>query len=151
MPKSSSSGKTVPLDLVLDANVMVSGLRSSRGASFRILQMIRRGNLSFRLHLSTAVLLEYEEVLQRNFVPARYRADQIGDFLDDLVAASVRHAQIKGLRPVSADPDDDSLVELAVTADVRALITFNTRHFAKISALGIDLLTPGQLPQRYPG
>jgi len=95
------------------------------------------------------VVLEYEEVLLRELVPAFYQADQIQLFLDDLVAASTRHAQIEAFRPVSQDPDDDSLIELAITADVQALVTHNVRDFSTIRALGIDLLTPGQLLQRY--
>lgn len=136
------------IDVVFDANVIVSGLRSSRGASFCLLQMMRSAGPSFRLHLSTAVVLEYEEVLLREFVPARFRSDEIATFLDDLVAASTRHAQVKSLRPVSSDPDDDTLIELAITADVQALITHNVRHFSRVSSLGIDLLTPGQLLQK---
>ena len=103
----------------------------------------------FRLHLSTAVVLEYEEVLLREFVPAQFRADEIATFLDDLVAAATRHAQVKSLRPVSSDPDDDTLIELAITADVQALVTHNVRHFSKVPGLGIGLLTPGQLLQKY--
>jgi putative PIN family toxin of toxin-antitoxin system len=137
------------MDVVFDANVVVSGLRSSRGASFSLLQMIRTGNPAFRLHLSTAVVLEYEEVLLREFVPGRFCADAISKFLDDLVAASTRHAQVKSLRPVSSDPDDDTLIELAITADVQAVITHNVRHFSKVPGFGIDLLTPGQLLQKY--
>jgi len=136
------------MDVVFDANVIVSGLRSSRGASFCLLQKIRAADPSFRLHLSTAVVLEYEEVLLREFVPVRFRADEIAKFLDDLVAASTRHAQVRSLRPVSSDPDDDTLIELAITADVQALITHNVRHFSKVPGLGIALLTPGQLLQK---
>jgi len=137
-----------PIDVVFDANVIVSGLRSSKGASFCLLQKIRESASSLKLHLSTAVVLEYEEVLLRELVPAFYSADPIQLFLDDLVAASTRHAQIEAFRPVSQDPDDDSLIELAITADVQALATHNVRDFSTIRTLGIDLLTPGQLLQR---
>lgn len=140
--------KKQAIHVVFDANVIVSGLRSSRGASFCLLQMMRAADPSFRLHLSTAVVLEYEEVLLREFVPARFRAEEIAKFLDDLVAASTRHAQVKSLRPVSSDPDDDILIELAITADVQVLVTHNVRHFSKVPGLGIDLLTPGQLLQK---
>jgi len=48
---------------------------------------------------------------------------------------------------LSGAPDDDGLAELALTADVDALVTFNKSHFLELPALGIDLLTPGQLLQ----
>jgi hypothetical protein len=53
----------VALRIVLDTNVIVSALRSSRGASFQILDAV----LSQRLELLVSVKLafEYEEVLKR--------------------------------------------------------------------------------------
>ena len=49
---------------VLDTNVILASLLSKRGASFEILQKLRRGD--WRLVLSNHLLLEYEEVLKRN-------------------------------------------------------------------------------------
>jgi hypothetical protein len=49
--------------------------------------------------------------------------------LDDLIAASVRHASIRRFRPISSDPDDDCMIELALTADVQAVVTHNKPHF----------------------
>jgi len=52
-----------PYETVLDTNVLVTALRSRRGASFALLRLV--GNGRWRLHLSTALLLEYEEVCRR--------------------------------------------------------------------------------------
>jgi hypothetical protein len=46
-----------PLETVLDTNVLISALRSRRGASFELLRLV--GNERWQLHLSTALLLEY--------------------------------------------------------------------------------------------
>jgi hypothetical protein len=46
----------------------------------------------FVLHLSTAAVLEYEEVLVRELVPSLFASRDILWFLGDLIAASVRHA-----------------------------------------------------------
>ena len=48
---------------ILDTSVLVSGLRSKRGASFQIIQAIRAGDL--RISVSVALVLEYESVLLR--------------------------------------------------------------------------------------
>ena len=48
---------------VFDTNVFVAALRSRRGASFVILQAIRRGLV--KGSASIALLLEYTDVLQR--------------------------------------------------------------------------------------
>ena len=51
------------LQAVLDTNVLISALRSRNGASFELLKRI--GKPGWRLHISTALLLEYEEVARR--------------------------------------------------------------------------------------
>ena len=51
------------LHAVLDTNVLISALRSRNGASFELLKRI--GTPGWRLHISTALLLEYEEVAHR--------------------------------------------------------------------------------------
>lgn len=56
------------MNIVADTNVIVAALRSGKGASHRLVQMVRRGDW-LRLHLSAAVVLEYEEVLLRELVP----------------------------------------------------------------------------------
>ena len=134
------------MNIVTDTNVLVAALRSRRGASHEVLQKVRcREGLT--LHLSTPVVLEYEEVLLREIVPAYGTKESVEAFIDEIVAISVRHSRILPRRPLAADPDDDGLAELALTADVDALVTFNKSHFLELPALGIDLLTPGQLLQ----
>ena len=50
--------------VVLDTNVIVSALRSRRGASFAVLQRV--GNGDFDIALSVPLLLEYEDVSLRS-------------------------------------------------------------------------------------
>jgi predicted nucleic acid-binding protein len=52
------------MDIVIDTNVLVAGLRSRNGALNSLLYKIRDGN-AVVLHLLRAALLEYEEVLVR--------------------------------------------------------------------------------------
>jgi len=67
------------MDVVFDANVIVSGLRSSRGASFCLLQKIRAADPSFRLHLSTAVVLgQRSEVGSQWSVAGSRRSEDLG-------------------------------------------------------------------------
>ena len=50
-------------EIVLDTNVVLSALRSSKGASFQLLQLLDSGQ--FRIHLSVPLFSEYESVLKR--------------------------------------------------------------------------------------
>jgi predicted nucleic acid-binding protein len=47
----------------MDANILVSGLRSTKGASFQVLRGVRAGLV--RPVVSVPLFLEYEEVLLR--------------------------------------------------------------------------------------
>jgi predicted nucleic acid-binding protein len=49
--------------VVLDTNVIVAGLRSRRGASFFLLDLVERGDLS--IILNAPLIEEYEEVIRR--------------------------------------------------------------------------------------
>ena len=51
-------------NIVIDTNVLVAGLRSRRGTSFRLLQLF--GGERLAIHISVPVALEYEDVLKRH-------------------------------------------------------------------------------------
>ena len=51
------------LHAVLDTNVLIAALRSRNGASFQLLAKV--GEPGWRLHVSTALLLEYEALARR--------------------------------------------------------------------------------------
>jgi predicted nucleic acid-binding protein len=50
--------------VVLDTNVLVAGLRSQQGASFRLLDEVGRGK--FEIALSVPLVFEYEDALLRH-------------------------------------------------------------------------------------
>ena len=50
-------------EIVIDTNVLVAGLRSRRGAAFKLLSLVGTG--LFGINLSVPLVLEYEEVLLR--------------------------------------------------------------------------------------
>ncbi|MEH1852674.1 MAG: PIN domain-containing protein [Nostoc sp.] len=49
--------------LVLDTNVLLSGLRSNRGASYKLLTILN--DRRWQLNVSTTLVFEYEEILKR--------------------------------------------------------------------------------------
>ena len=124
---------------MVNTNALVAGLRSRNVASNSLLHKIRDGN-ALVLNLSTAAVLEYEELLVREFVPSYLASRDILWFLDDLIAASVCRASIRRFRPISSDPDDDCMIELALTANVEASVTHKKLHFSNLYEK-IELLT----------
>ena len=67
-------------DIVLDTNVLVAALRSRRGASNQLVRMIGQSN--WRLNISVALALEYEDVLKRKDLSRGLTESDVDDFLD---------------------------------------------------------------------
>ena len=131
------------LETVLDTNVLIAALRSRRGASFELLRLV--GDSRWRLHLSTALLLEYESVARREARHFWLHPDRIEDVLDYLAASGQEHAISFRWRPFLNDPGDDFILELAVAANARYIVTHNLRNFAGAGSFGLEAITPAQM------
>ena len=68
--------------VVIDTNVLVAALRSRRGASFRLLDLL--GDPRWQANLSVALALEYEQVAKRKCVRGEVTEQLIDDILDRL-------------------------------------------------------------------
>jgi putative PIN family toxin of toxin-antitoxin system len=123
--------------IVLDTNVLVSALKSSRGASFRLLSMVEHGH--FVLHVSTALVTEYEAVLKRGIT--LLSAEEIDNVIDFICAMAVRDKIFYLWRPVLKDPGDDFVLELAVKANA-TIVTWNVSDFKRAAQFEVAVLTP---------
>jgi putative PIN family toxin of toxin-antitoxin system len=127
--------------VVLDSNVLVSALRSRRGASFQIVKLLRAGR--FEVALSVPLALEYEAVLLRHARQlglARNEADGLVDYLCDVGYRQAIHFL---WRPALTDPRDEFILELAVAANCNAIVTHNVRDFAGASRFDVQIIRPG--------
>jgi hypothetical protein len=89
-----------PLQVVLDTSVLVAAVRSSQGASFRILQLV--GDPRWELNLSPALLFEYEEVAAIHAKKFWREPERLADLLDFLIANSNRPKISYSWRPFFA-------------------------------------------------
>ena len=125
---------------VFDTNVVVSGFLSPTGLPGRIVEWLRNG--SVQAVLDDRIMAEYDEVLKRhqfglpvsevNLVLAAIHAQAFW------IEAAATH-MVRGL----PDPDDTPFLECAQTAGV-PLVTGNIRHFPKIAAKNVTVITPAQ-------
>jgi putative PIN family toxin of toxin-antitoxin system len=132
--------------LVLDTDVLVAAIRSSTGASRRVLRAALEGR--YTLLLSVPLVLEYQAVITRSehLEAAGLSADDIGELLDALVkvAEPVRLAFL--WRPQLTDPDDEMVLEAAVNGQADRLVTFNRKHFTAVGKrFGIVVSGPGDI------
>lgn len=112
------------MKIVLDTNVLVSGLLSPFGYPARILGLAISGELV--LCLDARIITEYTVVLRR----PRFQFDQrkINLLLEQIEAEGIWVAS-KPLRRSLPDPDDEAFLEVAVAANVDCLVTGNLIHF----------------------
>lgn len=136
------------IKIVIDTNVMLSGLMSRQGASNRLLQMI--GGNDCLMLVSVPLFLEYESVLKRPEMLARhgFAHDELDRFLA-FWALNSRPVTLHVLwRPQLSDPNDEMVLETAVNGSAECIVTFNTKDFEPAAArFGIKLFTPAELLQ----
>jgi putative PIN family toxin of toxin-antitoxin system len=126
--------------IVLDTNVLVAAFRSRRGASYRLVSLVDAGY--FEINVSVPLVLEYEDVLNRPEL--RLSPDDARDVVDYLCAIGNHHQIYFLWRPYLNDPKDDMVLELAVTAGCRYIVTFNERDFRDIEPFGLQAVRPIQ-------
>jgi predicted nucleic acid-binding protein len=128
--------------IVLDTCVLVSALRSRRGESFRLLELVDSGR--FEICLSIPLLLEYEEVCGRLPGVIPLSKTDIDAVLDYLCRVAVQQRVYYLWRPFLNDPSDDKVLELAVAAECGRIVTHNVRDFRGSRQFGIRIVTPRQ-------
>ena len=127
-------------NIVLDTNVIISALRSKRGASAKLLPLI--GTERFDIHISVPLTLEYEEVLLRQRETLRLTPEDVTDLVDGLVALAHHHKVYFLWRPYLRDAKDEMVLELAVVARCDYIITYNVTDFKGAERFGIEVKTP---------
>ena len=127
--------------IVLDTNVLISAVRSRRGASWRLLSLIGTGR--FEISISVPLILEYEAVLLKQMDESTMDRGDLNGLLDYLVSEA-HHQEIYFLwRPQSRDPKDDMVLELAVASGASRLVTHNVRDFRAARDFDVRVVTPG--------
>jgi putative PIN family toxin of toxin-antitoxin system len=123
--------------IVLDTNVVVSGLLSAFGPPAQIIDLVSSGDIA--LVVDDRILAEYEDVLARP--QFKFGAREIGDFLKLMDRAE--HVVGAPLPFALPDRDDEPFLEVAIAGAVDALVTGNGRHFS-VSArkLAVPILSP---------
>jgi putative PIN family toxin of toxin-antitoxin system len=129
------------VSVVFDSNVLVAGLCSSSGASNALLELLP--SVHFQLALSVPLYAEYQDVLLRRDVKPHGITDkQMQEFLRYIAGVSSHHAIYFLWRPFLRDPKDDMVLELAVAARCKFIVTHNLNDFAGAEQFGLHVVTP---------
>ena len=135
--------------LVLDTNVVVAAMRSPRGASAALLVAAQRGEVT--LLANVALALEYEAVcgLAEHRLAAALNEEQVGIFVDAVIALCEPVETHFMWRPQLRDPGDELVLEAAVNGRAAGIVTFNARDFGSTPVLfGIRVFAPQEALRR---
>ena len=127
------------MKIVLDANVLVSGLLSPFGPPAQIVRSVASG--AIELYYDARILAEYSDVLLRPHFP--FDAPRVAALLEAVRAYGHPVAAVP-LTPRLNDPADEPFLEIALTANARCLVTGNLRHFPPSRRQGISVLSPAE-------
>jgi putative PIN family toxin of toxin-antitoxin system len=131
---------------VLDTSVLITALRSSTGAAAETVRLALRGELTTLMDYKLSC--EYRDVALRAeqlHVSGKSRAET-ATILDALEAiAEPVYVALKH-RPLSPDPNDDMVLDVAINGNADAIVTNNTKHFRDAAErFHLEVLTPAEL------
>ena len=112
------------MKVVIDTNVLVSGLLSPYGPPGEIVRLISSGALS--LCYDARLFSEYSEVLKRDKFP--FRVEEVDALLEQVQTCGC----VVASRPLArrlADPHDEAFLEVAVAGKAEMLVTGNLKHY----------------------
>lgn len=131
------------LQVVVDTNVVLAGLRSPHGASYQVLRLLGHG--LFDIHISVPLILEYESVAVRYLDDLPISRSDVEVVLNYVCKVGIAHEIFYLWRPFLSDPADDMVLEVAVASRSTAIVTFNKDDFRGCERFGLRLFTPAEL------
>ncbi len=133
--------------LVIDTNVLISGMINAFGAPGRIVDLLREGLVE--AVVDDRILAEYADVLRRPKFRPYFSVNDACDILAFLERNSryvVATVHVDGL----PDPDDRPFLEVALSADV-PLVTGNVGDFPVGCRRRARVLTPARFLGEFAG
>jgi len=129
------------LRLVIDTNVFISSLLQ-RGYPFLVIDNIFKERKTFELCVSSELLNEYNDVLNRIkfFKYADYEIKS-KILLSDIKKFGIKYSPSIKI-DIIKDEADNRLLELAETCKAQYLITGNTKHFSIKKYKGTKIVSP---------
>lgn len=126
--------------IVVDTNVVVSGLLNPNGAPGRIVDLIA-ANL-VQVAYDDRMLAEYEDVLSRR--PFLFSMRQISALIDHIRLNGTLVSALPLPPAPYPNPSDLPFAEVAIAAGVGTMVTGNKAHFSFVKAYGIAVLSPAE-------
>ncbi len=125
------------LKFVFDTNVLVSALISKRGNPALLLDKVGK---SYTLFISKDILSELKDVISRD--KFGYTEEEVNTFIEAIISFSnVVNPEVE-IDAIKADPDDNKILECAVTSGASCIVS-GDKHLLELIEYGkIKIITP---------
>ncbi len=132
------------MKVVVDTNIIVSGLLTPYGNSAEIIRLIVNSKLT--LCYDSRIYTEYYEVLNRP--KFNFQKEKISTLLKEIEFTGELAIGIP-LNESLPDPDDNMFLEIALESNAECIITGNLNHFPKDFCFNIPVFSPSLFVSYY--
>ena len=132
--------------IVFDTSSLITALRSSKGAAAEVLRLVLMERVV--LLMDYKIASEYRDVALRpeHLAAARRSEESVLSLIGSFEGLAEPVQVVSKPRPLSSDPNDDMILDVAINGRAGAIVTQNTKHFiAAARRFGIKVLTPAEL------
>ena len=132
------------MKVVLDTNVVVSGLLSPFNTPGEIIRMVASGALE--LYYDARILSEYRSIL----LCQKFSFDRthVENLLEQIETCGYLTTG-KPLAERLPDPDDEPFLEMALRGEAQYLVTGNMRHYPAKKQQGMQIVSPREFLEIY--
>jgi putative PIN family toxin of toxin-antitoxin system len=131
------------MKIVLDTNVLVSGLLNPHGPPGQIVRMVAVGDIV--LFYDARITTEYRNVLL--YPKFNFDVNRVDSLIDVITDAGIPIAA-KSVFPPLPDPEDTKFLEVAIAGTAEYLVTGNLKHYPKSRRCRVNVISPaGLIPE----
>jgi putative PIN family toxin of toxin-antitoxin system len=132
------------IGIVLDTNVLVSGLLSEMGPPGQIVDLVLAGEI--QLACDTRILAEYRDVLARPELGIdQSQSEEVLRYIEQSATVVTTQSWPEPL----PDPDDEAFLCVAEISKALCLVTGNVKHFPARARRDVRVLTPRQFMDSF--
>jgi uncharacterized protein len=131
--------------IVLDTNVLISGILNPSGPPGRIVDFLRNGFL--QLVIDDRIFSEYADVLRRKYF-LRYFEESEREDVIEYISKNSYYTSTRVVVHNMPDEGDVPFLEIALSENV-PLVTGNLKHYPKRLTKGCMVLSPKQFINKY--
>ncbi len=132
--------------VVFDTSSLITALRSGKGAAAEVLRLILLEKVV--ILMDHKIASEYRDVALRpeHLAVARRSSESVLALIENLEGLAEPVQIHSKIRPLSSDPNDDMVLDVAMNGHADAVVTQNAKHFTTVARrYGIAVLSPVDL------